>query len=328
VICSVTLKLSNGYTIVRSKGLGTGLNRYTLIDQEGSELEFNNFGLDVPEEIRTALGFHHLTLDKSKLEVNYIPQMESPLAWAHQGAGLSRLLNKFNNIDDFESLLKRVNKKIHARGEIPTEIKILQSSIEDKSKELSTLVDPTDTIEQAQVLLDQITDISARENRTELAGQILHKYDNIRVKNKEIDGRMASIDDILQLKDPVDKLISISDKVKSAKAMISSADSIRARLQDIDAKLVTVTTLSSIDIDAVVKLSEKIKRAHDLLNVGAKIRENDKKLHDTELSIDAKKESLKEELNEEIARLKICPVCKQELLGDSVENVIRSMSND
>ena len=330
VICTVTLKLSNGYTIVRSKGLGVNLNRYCLIDSEGSELEFNNFGLEVPDEIKDALGFRHLTVDKQKLEVNYIPQMESPLAWAYQGAGLARLLNKFNNIDDFENLSKRINKRVHARGDIVTEIKVLQTNIDEKNKELSTLTDPSDAIQCAEDLLKDLEVISENENRVNTAKRLLKDCEDIKIKHQIIEEKTKSVDSILVFKDSIEKLSEMADKVRKAKAILSNADTLRTKLTDLQEKLDNITPLTSIDIENLIVLSDKIKKSKDLLtnaqNIVSNINDNQRQLQEISAKMEALSGSVEEQTRIIVEDLQICPYCEQNLTADSAEKVIRSMS--
>jgi len=328
VVCEVTIEISNGFTVTRSKGLGVNLNRYLLVNPEGEELEFNNFGLEIPEEIRKALGFHHLSLDKSKLEVNYIPQMESPLAWAYQGAGLSRLLNKFNNIDDFENLLKRINKKIHARGEIPTEIKVLQSNIEEKTKELATLTDPTEAIKLAEDLLEDATIIDKKEQEIIEAKRILRKCADIKQRQEEIEFQITASEKILDLREPVGDLVKMANKIKTAVALIYNAEILIDRLKILDKKLSIATILSEIDLASITILYDKLVKAYALIKkaqeIGDKIKNSDQKIENIESLL----HDLSEKLDYQLSVINVCPTCEQDLKGDSIDKVIRKMTHD
>jgi len=326
VLCRVTIKISNGYTIIRAKELNSTLNRYTLIDPDGEELEFNNFGLEVPDEIRSVLGFHHLTLDKTKLEVNYIPQMESPLAWAYQGAGLSRLLNKFNNIDDFEGLLKRLNKKTHARGEIVTEIKVLQSNIDDKTQELSTLIDPSHEIDFSERLLKEAQELKDREDKINKAKSLLDKHDSLETKSDENQDKIVSLEDLLSFSEDIEALSQLATRVKSANQLMGKAESIRDRTVTINEKLEALTRVADIDIGKLVELSQRIDAAETLskkaTRVGTRIKENNEALEEINESIAQLRKEKHKQLTIIVDELKICPVCEQDLKGDSAKKVI------
>lgn len=332
VVCTVSLKLSSGQTIIRSKGLGSNLNRYTLIDEHGEELEFNNFGYDVPDEIRAALGFHHLTLDKTKLEVNYIPQMESPLAWAYQGAGLSRLLNKFNNIDDFENLLKRINKRIHARGDIASEIKVLQSGIDEKSKELSILSDPSDVIEQAKELLSTAVDLEERENQLNSASSLVSKYDDINHRLQRTEHRISMLNRQLSLSDPVKNLGALSRKIQSAEKILKSAEDIRNRLASVESRLSKSARIASLNTSKMTELASRIQSGQTLLSkasvIGVRIQKNSDELDKINDDLIYLQEKRREILTSIVEDLKTCPTCEQQLEGDSAKKVIRRISNE
>lgn len=272
-------------TIERRKSKATG-NTYSV---DGKVLEA--IGLDVPEEVSTAINFS---------EVNTQRQHDAPFLLSESPGEVARFFNRivhFDAIDKYMSLLESKKRKTKADGEHAKE------QLERLTKEL----DKYDWIGRAEEILTRLTVLD------EEYAQHLVKLD-------------ALANSIVQYNDYSEKLPAYSSILSRSKKLIASIEEISSKLEvasrDTQLHTETVraykqhlqTSESEVNLAYAEKLIKKIDRLQPLLTdfqhqkTGVKISIEDYRANrETFKGMDG-------QIDELVASLpKTCPTCGKEL---------------
>ena len=134
----VTAELSNGTKIIRCKNI-TSKNYYKIIDENGEETTFNNFGYDFPQEISDVTQIQPVRIDdnSSPIFLNLCAQLEQPffvsddtLSAAERAKWISTLMQigRIDNlIDSFHGDIIEINRY---------KLKSYETALEETKKEL------------------------------------------------------------------------------------------------------------------------------------------------------------------------------------------------
>jgi len=330
-VCSVELKLSNGYKIERAKTRGNGgVNRYVVTNPEDVSIELNGFGVGVPEEVKSVLGFDKISFGNRNIEMNYLPQLNSPLALEFQGAGLSSLLNRINGVEYFEDVLKNLNRKVHPKGELVTEEKIIKQRIDELEIEFSETEDSSRAIEfLSKDISPKISILKNKELSINDASNLLGRAIKIKQKETLIKEELDLNKEILKNSKIISEIEKDAQNLESAIYIINKLSLIEDKQNKIDVFLEKNERIAGIDVSEIQSLIDLIKEARTIFSKSNIV---DKKIKDNKNSLQLESENrdrlIEEQHNfiiELIKKFGKCPTCEQELDEISVQNVMKKI---
>jgi exonuclease SbcC len=328
ILCSVELELSNGYKIERGKTRGSGgVNRYTLTSPDGKIIEFNSFGTEVPKEVKEVLGLSQITVGNQKLNLNYVPQLQTPIALEFQGTNLSSLLNRLNGVEDFEEVLKQLNKKVHPRGELGTAEKLISARISKISDDLEKTKDYQPFIKALENrIIPQLEQIKEEEDKIRGAELLFDRAKKIREKELAIKSQLDKYKGYLALLPEVLEASSLSEELRQAEEMIENYRSIMVKRKNIMIKIEELSKISKIDIsgvgDEIRYLSSGNKLLSKAINIQTKISQYKEALKTAKDELDKTKSRYYQFINKSLNEINMCPMCQQVLDATALEAVL------
>jgi len=106
---SVSITLDDGTIITRVRS--DTVNRY-ILEQNGTEKQFDSCGRKLPEEIALILNLPILKVEKEELLLNVHTQLESPFLLGQTGTYRSKVLNALTGNDVLDKTIKGFNKDL------------------------------------------------------------------------------------------------------------------------------------------------------------------------------------------------------------------------
>ena len=330
----VTIILSNEVVIERIKNRGaSGTNCYTLLKPGMEEpLVFDHFGFEVPDEIKETLGFYSVKIGNKKLEVNYLSQFEPPRALTYQGGALSSMINKLNNMENFEDALGVINQKIHHSGEYAVKDNMLSKRIEKSEQQLEKISDNQNKInllkEQA---IPRMIEVRKLEHKFNAAKTLIDIYEKSKDKFLKIKEELAALPSSTQAEK---RLIEIEGRCKYIHSAAELLERHARALESWKTKTIEIAQLpdlSNIDLKLFKadKYVEQMKSAATILDNTSKLIS---KLNERKRDVQAVLDQLEplDKRFEECLHLMLkdggtCPMCQQSLDAKSV-NIAKNYS--
>ena len=330
-IASVEIELSNGYKVIRRRSgnqdsTGGSANKYILINPDVGETTYNQFGYDVPDEIKEVLGFGSVLIGGKKNIVNYLAQFEPPRALTYQGNALSGIISKLNNLDLFEEALSVFNSRIHHHGEFPTKEKIYAEEYARLTNEIEFFPDVSEKINLIEnIIIPKIERNEELERKISIAKKILIEAEYLKnrysIVNNEIKklNKFVSVETKLQY---VDLLIS---KMELSNTIIIQIDKINKNLKNIDNSINSNQTKYNLNIN-------KYEKIINILEKYEKYKKTISNINDEEKSIENKINEFKKSKNDDINNMKLyiykyfnqnnqCPLCDHQLGDKDYEHI-------
>jgi exonuclease SbcC len=326
-VTRVYVDLSNGYSIERLKNRDNGhINKYIIINQNGERVEFDKFGTEVPDEVKAALGFSYVKSGNKKLEINHLSQFETPRALSYQGANLSNLINKLNNISNFEEALSEINNRY--RGELSTKEKIYSEKIDNLNEQLKNYQNHGEEIQYIkEIILPKLKKALEKEKQIENAKKILNDFHNLKSSYKKL---INSIKNIKENQIPIEQIEQIDidlQRIKNFYNYKKELYSIDERIEILNKKIRSVNTISNIDMSIIDKRLNKINKAKEIINnsilIENKINKNKEiiGIYNSDISDICK--SLEDYIKSIVVKSQTCPMCRQSLDNNSINNMVK-----
>jgi tetratricopeptide (TPR) repeat protein len=323
----ITLELSDGHIIERVKGRNASVNKYVVTYPDGNKIELNDFRSEVPKEVRDVLCFSYVWLGKSKFEANYIAQMDVPLIKEYQGSRLASLMNKLNNVDEFEETLVKINKKIHYQGEISTEQRLTEDRIVKLQNDLLNMPDYKKQINNINNILPKIDEAEEIEKYINLAESLINKGKANRVRITDIQKR---IKDLTKFNNADEKIYKLEEAYREYINYFNFAkqiDVIENKIYKANENKTIYKDIELIDIEKIKKLTKDYSQMLDISMKIKQFSENLEKINNKILELSNIIIKNEEEINllyeEFTIEVGECPVCNQALCKDSVEHVVK-----
>jgi len=159
----VTAKLSNGVTVIRTKG--KGINRVVLKTPKGDQ-RFEGFGFSLPEEVRDIIGVFPIEFDsKDPIQANVADQDELQFLLHARGPERTKVLSRLSGLHWIDFALKDLNKDRRTNS---GEIQLLK----DNNKELKTKLESFDKLSKIK---KQLVDEKKRFERLKIVEALCTK---------------------------------------------------------------------------------------------------------------------------------------------------------
>ena len=351
----ISVVLDNGSKITRIKNL-KGANRYILI-VDNKKTSYDNFGTEVPEEIKEALGIDKARFDKNtSVELNLAQQLDPPFLLSETGSSGAKFIGKLSGIDLADNAIQDLNKDIRNIG-------IEKRNSESKIKELlyrleayKNLPAVKEEIEKIETLLREYKEISDKLTLLFKLNQQIISFKERESTNLWLLIKYKNIPDFIPIKEIKEKienykLLFIKYTTNKQQKEISE-DSLR--------KLIDIPEFSPIEDSQIklhkysgfLKLYQINKERQNIISTFLKSHsdlpdtdriEKDylklltlKKIRDKKLILDKKKddnsldinninyffETAMKEYKTILEEAKICPLCGSNLSDNRIKSII------
>lgn len=262
----VTAVLSNGYVVTRGKSR-TGKNYYKLKSPDGTEKEFNNFGLEYPQEIKDILKVFEVRVsDKSSpVYLNLCAQLEQPffvndstVSAAERAKWISLLMN----INEIDKLVDDFNHDITSikRYELKTQEELLQQK-KDELKAFDSLPHKEQKLAEAKEALEELSGLCDRFNAIENLFNRLKAY---RAKVQQYKRMVQSINSILRHERNVSALSEEYEKLSTLVNLQCTWQEWLKRLMGNQTRIKQVSPLAEYDMSYLQNCLDNINALNKL----------------------------------------------------------------
>ena len=272
------------------------VNRYIVHNPDGTSLQQEGFGLDVPPDVLEVLDYQPVKIDTDlSIDLNFSEQLDGPFLLSESNASKARTIDGLAKINVFNIALRNTNKSITSFNNEARNIQKQLDEIEVQLKDYEDLSQVEMVLNQLQQVIEQMEALEETRGHYE---QLLNQYNEV---NQNIDYTIHSINELknvqevdqyiqqmtfqVQRKQMFSSLLSSYERVErdiietenilSHKDSILTMDSISNELSKLHSKKQTYTTLHSqyetisSNIEKgkkfVARLSQ-VKEAGDLLD--------------------------------------------------------------
>lgn len=250
--CYSTIIFENGISLTRKKIKSK--NIYELIDENGEVFEFENFGNEVPEKIKSIIPLGLIKIDKDlSLNANFPPKKEEGIVFKPNGVK-TKIIGSFCNTHIVDAALREKNAEII---NISTEKNSLEKEIKDLDNKISTFGDmkkKKDLIENGEVLYNEIQILNQKEKRLyDLFNTKKEKEQLVESLNKVIKQKGYVLQEEKYLKILENKIIEINKQ----KEMFDKINSLYSKLNKMKESLETnekIISKKETIIDEEIKL--------------------------------------------------------------------------
>ena len=241
---SVEIKTTENIIVTRTKT--NKLNSYEL---NTIEEPFLAFGQNVPEEIKKALNFDSINLQK---------QLDSPFLLSETSGAVALHFNKIAKLEQIDKSRSLIQSEINS---ITASIKSNESLIKEKKKELSSFIDIEEwekqliRLEKKQKKIDEIyTELSSIESFC----------DDI----NEIEGEIIEYQNLIKSEAAIDKLLLNFEKLNKARKEFKELKTISLDLyvNEVKEKKYNTFILAETDINKIIDLYASLKQTQQKSN--------------------------------------------------------------
>lgn len=351
----ITITLDNGNKISRIKNK-KGLNRYILF-KDNKKTVYDNFGIDVPAEIKEALGIDKANFDKNtSVELNLAQQLDPPFLLSETGSTGAKFIGKLSGIDLADTAIQDLNKDIRNIGiekrNSESKIKELIYRLE-AYKDLPFIKEKMNTIE---VLLKDFKKASENLNKLHSLSQRINKFKEEKIYNQWILNKYKNIPDFMPIENiqkKIENYIILSKKYTSCislqekcKIFLHRLDSIPEffPIENLQTKLGTHTKLLNLyqinkerqnvisillktfsNLPDIVPVEKIYERLSVLTTIHFKMQKLNKRKEELLLSINQINfafETTVKEYRVILEEAKICPTCGSNLSENRIKTII------
>lgn len=355
----ITVTLDNGNKISRIKNR-KGLNRYILF-KDNKKTVYDNFGTDVPAEIKEALGIDKANFDKNtSIELNLAQQLDPPFLLSETGSTGAKFIGKLSGIDLADTAIQDLNKDIRNIG-------IEKRNSESKIKELiyrleayKDLPSIKEKIEKIEILLKDIKKTSEKLTQLHVLNQRTIHYREEKVGNQRLLEKYKNIPDFAPIENIQKKLesyIILSKKYTSCillqekcKISLHKLDDIPefSPIENLQTKLekhirflnlykinkeksrkvsIVLESYSDLpDIAPIIETYEKISAMAMTQSKAQKLNKRKEELLSSINHIDFVFTNTVKEYKVILEEAKICPTCGSNLSDNRIKNIIGGMT--
>ena len=283
----ISLTLENGIKVTRIKNQ-KGINRYILI-KDGKKTPYDNFGTDVPTEIKEALGIDKAKFDKNtSVELNLAQQLDPPFLLSETGSTGAKFIGKLSGIDLADIAIQDLNKDIRNIG---IEKRNSESKIKELTYHLETYKDlpvVKEKIEKIETLLKECKEISDKLTQLYKLNQQTIRFKEEKTSNQWLLAKYKNIPDFTPIENIQKKLenrFQLDEKYKlnkylqkQCKDSLQKFDNIPefSPIENLQTKLerrIGLSRLHRINKGKQIKISTLLKSYSDLPDISP-IKEN------------------------------------------------------
>jgi DNA repair ATPase RecN len=249
---SVKLEFEDRTTVEWVKG--SGENRYTITNPDGTQSTFDKVGANVPEEVSVVLKLGPVVVGQNdKQYVNFHTQLEQPFLISSTPGDVAKLLGELTSASQLYTAVNEGNKTVRSTNAQKTvrmgDLRQIKIDLEE--------FDNTDEQEQTLSAVFEKLKLATRASVTEKAlEETVQKLDEAFSKIPELeaacqrlsDAQNASLTDLLSAHADVEALTS---SIVSHKRVSSNIETANSRIAQLDKAV-------SVDLSSLVELSDHL----------------------------------------------------------------------
>lgn len=221
--CRVTLRMSNGYTIVRERS--SSYNRYILIDPDGQKQIFEGFGNDIPLEILRAHGIRKVILDENNaVSINLGQQLEGPFMLAETGATRAKALGRLVGVHIIDRAMQST----------VTDITRLQQQIKQWDQQLDDLNSALEQFDYLGQLERSLNEQGDRIDKLELLIAHLDRLLGLRQRLAATEAELGQIKGVLEQLKAISAMEQIVQRIEVLVFRKASIESIYRRWTSVE----------------------------------------------------------------------------------------------
>lgn len=220
---SVEVTLEDGTSIIREKGLG--VNRVKVRYSDGKVKTFENFGLELPKEVKLILGNARLEVNGVDVKVNVSNQEDPHFLISYSPQLRSWLVCLVSGLDVLENALSLASDE---KSDLVKRVKELESEklrIDSQLTELSDLPLKKNEIQRKERLLEEAREKfslleklqSFRERVSNLESEIRRLKTKDYSKVSDIENTFKTLEGLLRLRETIKSLLQRKSMLEKEK---------------------------------------------------------------------------------------------------------------
>lgn len=229
--CSVSIKLSNGYTIVRTKTRSSSGN-YMLFCPNGANLEFKGFANNIPFDIINAHQMPEVSILDKKCRFNISSQLEGPFLIGSSPTERLAMIGALVDTDRADKTMKEFRSRL---SNISSSEKVLTSDILRLEEELLKYQNLDETKKKIDLIENGEKALNTTNKKITYLKTVSEKYDfisdkveSLTVENKTLRKKIVSTSDLRESIDCLEMLLSLRDKTNSNNKKIHDIENSKA----------------------------------------------------------------------------------------------------
>lgn len=235
----VTLKLSNGYTIIRERS--SGKNRYILKDKEGNANIFEGFGSEVPYEVVKVHGIPKVILDTDKKTcLNIGEQLEGPFLISESGALRAKAIGRMIGLHILDKSIKDTSTDLRRENQTKDRLNSELEDIDSKLLEFKDLDILKEKLDESENIIQKLENSIRGIERLQNNRLLLENIEDRKVKVKEIllklnkinEGEMVLKNIELDI-EKLNRLLSMQKRFSEVKKNTDDANVILNKTKDV-----------------------------------------------------------------------------------------------
>jgi exonuclease SbcC len=304
---SVLGVFDNGFIVERV--VSSGVNRYIVKHPNGKEDVYDNFGANVPDEVKKALRVSTINIEDKEedLNLNIAKQVTLPFLMDRKASFRLKLFNKLSGNDVVDKVIQGLNKDVLSIGR---EFKAKEEFIASNSGTLETY---SKELEVKKLKLETVSLLYTKVvNAVKQYNMIKEVYTKLLTVNNDLLNCLTSLKSIVIL--PTDRLEAI-------KAKITKYDTVKAlskRINDLNEELSRnqklLTTIQIRPESIFDDVKNKITKYNALQTINAQYTKLLKEITETKekiVSLETASKEYDKQYKDKLVEAKICPVCRQ-----------------
>lgn len=249
---------NDGLKITREKG-GRGLNRYLIEYPDGNQLELNNFGVKVPQEVLDAHGMYLVELGKETDSLNCAYQLSGPFFLQNTAGERAAIIG---SIAKTQVIDEAVSDTMSKHREKRKELKLIQAT----NKQLEKSIDSyNEWIDEARVLMNSLEEdyqqLAKKVNSYEKYSSTLKALEENNIKAAMERSVIDAYQDIQLQESRLNELLDKFAKVKNLENKFNRMDSDINRKQQLE-----LITKTYADVDIISEQVDEVLVAMNKYN--------------------------------------------------------------
>lgn len=289
--CEVIVEFDNNIQIIR--GRKGKENYYTIINSDGIEETFSNFGREVPAKVKQLTGAVELVIDSDKsIMLNIIGQHNAYFLLGESDNLKNKSINSLADVHYVDSAIRDIKNDADKETKSVLELQKEQIELEENIK----------TIPDTQKEKQNIEDIEKEIVKYEGLTQTVKKINDLKNEFQIIEKKEKALESIPSVSEILPLVESFRSNVDRWKELVSLSEKSESLLNKQNMLAQKCTKLQGFSTDLVSEFNIKIvhlKKLNDLLS-----KVNDNELKRTQYDI--KYGKLKDLKKEDIERYGFC----------------------
>lgn len=322
----VEIEMSDGNKVTRERS--PSKNRYILTREDGTQVVFEGFGNDVPEEIKEAHSIKKVSIDNdSGVCLNIGEQLEAPFLVSQTGSTKAKAIGRLtgvhiidNAIKDCLADLKRENQ---AQSKYKKELENLEESLKeykdlgDIEKRLKKAEKQIASLEEKALLCGKIEALN--DSKEQILKEIIQNNEQI-VKTANVNKAEERYKKLIELYERNEKMVVLQIKKNQVHEDINSQNKVIQQFKDIERVNEIIGKIGALDVN--YKIMQKLSDSYN--SIVASIKEGQKYVE----GINSEIKKALHEYEITLKKFSKCPVCFGEIDEKTIERVINQLTID